>query len=886
MANPILRITNGSNSVNLLAVGSGILLDDWTPSIAQLKGGGTYQQSVLSDSKQLVMANYDNAVETMSLKTHGESQDTVIEASQDLLRLLESARAYWFTPFHTEPVWLVARAPDETNTRYAIIHNYRQEGLDNPYAVPFFGCGSIAMDNISLVIERGHWQNVEPGTGECVEIAGSKGSSASAVTDTIAADADDGYAQLSTGHTATWFTATGNIIAAGGAATGGGALLRLGLFVRFSSVAIPVDATITRAYMVFTAQRSFEISPPEGNGIISYRNNKLTIYGDDSDNATAPTDVATWNAKPITTNSRSWWPPDGTVTAGDKHATVDIIDIVNEIRDRGGWFSGNALQFFVEEEACLILNYYVWAAREDPIKDEAQLVIEYTVPSGAIAATCENQVWLVDKSHTSGIEYVYLWDGAAWSANLIDDATIDLTDDPAAVGDKAYFSSTGGPFNNIVLNITQHDADSEITIVWEYWQGAPANAWTQFGATKIIDKTVQYTTPGFNSVTFVPPMDTTNGSWVSANLNSISGDGTPPNVTGWWIRARVTAVSGAPDPVQVSGGSDNLYTVTWPNVAVDSEQLGGDIPAVGRISLDSSGQLASSPTVRHRVVAALSSDRGPYGNYDSYDFSAYLPFSDEQTPPVMSAPTIAGDYSFVDDVTAPSGRCVLLDPSGVGADSFYVTVNSLHYFGSYRVFVRARQLGGVDNDFKVGVATSHDGVIYAQTKYVGVTVQSTTTAPNWQLLDLGLIDIPTGLPARTADEGVDIDLYINTTINDDTGDLYFMDLILMPTDEWIVDVQDLGVLGFSEGKFLHIDSLNIPKVDMRALTKYGGSPEFAEPLPWKALGSQIQIPANVGCKIWVVMARLDGTDWISDGITTARVQLFSAEQYLGLRGSR
>ena len=881
MSNPILKVTDGYNSVNLLSTGSGILLSDWTPSIAQLKGGGTYQQSVLSDGKQLVMANYDNAVETMTLKVHGEVQDTVIEFTQTLFRLLEAARSYWFTPFQTDPVWLVARAPNETNTRYAIIHNYRQDGLDNPYAMPFFSCPNPTIDDITLVIERGHWQNVPPGTGECVAIAGNKGSSASSVTDTIAAGADDMYALLSTGHTATLLDITSTRLYIGKSSGG----VRDGASVRFSSVTIPDGAVITRAYIVFTCN----LDNAHGVGA-----RQMIISGDDADNATAPTDVATWNAKSPTTETEIWEPPTSPISAGDKHSTPDLTDIVDEIRDRPGWSSGNAFQFFIEEYNCAVNTFYVYASFEDATYDEPQLVIEYTAETGIVTPTCENEVWIVDKSHTAGITHVYLWDGAAWSANLVNDATLDLTDDPPVAGDKAYFAATGGPFNNLVLNITQWDVDADVTIVWEYWQGAPTSAWTQFSALNIVDRTVQYTTEGLNSITFVPPMDTTNGSWVSANLNSVAGDGVPPSITGWWIRARVTAVNGAPDPIQVSGGAENLYTVTWPNVAIDYDQLEGDIPAVARMTLDSSGQVdnVNSPMPRNRVIAALSSDRGPYGNYSSYNFNAYLPCSDEQIPPVMTTPILNGEHTFVDDVTAPSGRCILLAPTGIGTDSFYTTINSLHYFGSFRVFARVRQVGGVDNDFKVYIVTAHGSVGYQQTKSVGVTLQSTATAPNWQLLDFGLIDIPTGLPARTADEGTDLEILVITQIVDDTGDLYFMDLILMPTDEWIVDVQDLGSSsllerGFSDGRVLHIDSLSVPKVDLRAITKYGGSPEFAEPLPWKALGSQMRLPANVGCKLWILTARESGTgEWISEGITTAKIQLFSAEQYLGLRGSR
>ena len=116
----------------------------------------------------------------------------------------------------------------------------------------------------------------------------------------------------------------------------------------------------------------------------------------------------------------------------------------------------------------------------------------------------------------------------------------------------------------------------------------------------------------------------------------------------------------------------------------------------------------------------------------------------------------------------------------------------------------------------------------------------------------------------------------------------FMDLILMPTDEWVADVQDLGDDGFSEGRLMHVDSVSIPKVDLRSLTKFAGSPAGAIPLTWKAIGTQFRLPANVRSKLWYLTARWDSTAecWVSGGITTSKVQLFSAEQYLGLRGSR
>lgn len=885
MSLPILKITDGANTVDLLSVSSGLLLDDWTPAIAQLKGGGTYQQSTLSDGKQLVMANYDNAIETFNLKVHAGNQNAVIEHTQRVFRLLEAARSYWFTPYLTTPVWLIARAPDETNTRYAIIHNYQQSGLDNPYALPFFACTDAALDNITLVIERGHWANVEPGTGECVAISSNKEAQAEVLEFSVSADADDNYAKLNGGHASCSFFVSGATYIACGKDNSGD---RYGMSVRFSSVTIPTGAVITRAYLRF--RFSFWARPGEPL-------NDMIIYGDDVDSATAPTNCATWNAKNLTGSSRIWTLPTGAPGPhGAIYDTPDIKHILDEISGRVGWSSGDPMQFFVDEYNCSLDAWWAFTAHEAVDYDEPKLFIEYTVESGLTVPTCDPKVWLVDKSHTAVLTHGYLWDGAAWSANVIGDAEIDLTDDPPAVGDKFYFGATAGPFNNIVLSMKAFDPANQTTVVWEYWQGAPTSAWTQFTGNRIVDSTSNFQASGWQSVTFIPPIDPTNGDWVAGDLNAIAPDGTPPSVTAFWIRVRVTAVGGAPTVIQVYGTSENLYTVTWPYIQAGEDEIGGDIPALARVSFDSSGQgTTPGPTVRHRAILALSTNRGPFGDLDSYDFNAYLPCADEQFTNVMySQPSFTpGNMSFVNDVSAPSGRCIQWSPIDATEGQFVIYINSLHFFGSYRAFMRVRQIGGTAGDFWVRVQTSagwtSTAPIYADTRDVYTKIKSVTVDPNWQLMDFGLIDIPAGLPGISSDEGATTMIKVLINQSAWTGDLHFMDLILMPTDEWIADLQDIMLYeGWSQRRFLHVDSVSVPKVDLRALSKYGGSPAGAIPFPWKAVGTQFRLPANVQSKIWYLTARWDDTAecWLSGGITTSRVQMWSAEQYLGLRGSR
>ncbi len=102
---------------------------------------------------------------------------------------------------------------------------------------------------------------------------------------------------------------------------------------RFRNLDIPQGATITNAYIEFTADASFG-----GAG-------NLTILGEDIDDApglgngynnissrTATTAVGTWSDVP------SWF-------AEQVYETPDISNVVQEIVDRGGWSSGNDMFF-------------------------------------------------------------------------------------------------------------------------------------------------------------------------------------------------------------------------------------------------------------------------------------------------------------------------------------------------------------------------------------------------------------------------------------------------------------------------------------------------------------------------------------------------------------
>lgn len=169
---PDLKISDGTadGTVDLLAL-KGWLLKDWKPSVPEAKGGGTFRNSPFLDGKHLAYRKFDNVTDTFNLVGSQGDQDEMIETIQKLQRLLEKALSYWITQWQAEPVWIEARAPKETKTRYATIIDYRFTGFGGPFQQPFFSSDCNSATEAILVIEHTLWQETRPGEeGICVEL--------------------------------------------------------------------------------------------------------------------------------------------------------------------------------------------------------------------------------------------------------------------------------------------------------------------------------------------------------------------------------------------------------------------------------------------------------------------------------------------------------------------------------------------------------------------------------------------------------------------------------------------------------------------------------------------------------------------------------------------
>ncbi len=119
-----------------------------------------WQDSPLADGRQMAMNRYSNVIDEFVVKARGHSQNIAVRNMQDLSRLLQKGTDYWTANWQNDPVYIVAKATAESNTRYAVVKAYRIPELNNPYAQPFLQVDCSALfDGISVFIEHGPWQD-------------------------------------------------------------------------------------------------------------------------------------------------------------------------------------------------------------------------------------------------------------------------------------------------------------------------------------------------------------------------------------------------------------------------------------------------------------------------------------------------------------------------------------------------------------------------------------------------------------------------------------------------------------------------------------------------------------------------------------------------------
>lgn len=171
----------------------------------------------------------------------------------------------------------------------------------------------------------------------------------------ITASADDGYWR----EDAVTFDNSGTLLNSGAA---GGAGSDINIFMRFVNVTIPPGATITAAYLTV-------------NMVSGDTGTLHNIYAEDADNPTAVSSAANGNSRVRTTAFTAWDNPRGAGTGVMN--SPDIASVIQEIVDRAGWASGNAIQILFDDDGTSAGNSISLESFDNSGTDEPILHIEY-----------------------------------------------------------------------------------------------------------------------------------------------------------------------------------------------------------------------------------------------------------------------------------------------------------------------------------------------------------------------------------------------------------------------------------------------------------------------------------------------------------------------------
>lgn len=138
------------------------------------------------------------------------------------------------------------------------------------------------------------------------------------------------------------------------------------IWTRFTGVTIPSGATIDSAKLRLTS--SVNVGGTH----------EVTIRMEDADDAAILSNYSDMVGRDRTSQSQNWTIP--VLSAGVQYDTTDFTSVLQEVIDRPGWASGNAVQVFTRHTGSS--NYdKAFASYEHASFTGPQLLVEYTPSS-------------------------------------------------------------------------------------------------------------------------------------------------------------------------------------------------------------------------------------------------------------------------------------------------------------------------------------------------------------------------------------------------------------------------------------------------------------------------------------------------------------------------
>lgn len=787
MGSAIFNITNGTERYNLLEF---LRLRNWVPATPEPRDGGTWTQGIFTDGRTMVSRQLSNIIDTFEFSVTGYDQDYTISKATRVRNLLDEGVRFWSDPIPSStPVWLEIRGSKETNTRYALVKDYRAPGEGNPFAAPFASCPSM-IDIFPLIIEHDIWRGAEPYKSVCVP-ANNLQEYGSAVTNT-SVYVNTGYEDGVSDHDSR--TVNRNSIHVIFGNTGH---IR-GNYLIFRNLGIPKNSMINSAILRFIA-----------SGSLSTTTVNVKIYGARDSNPPIPpggeqgyadlyvdpqfgrtSAEVNWNAIP------SW-------TAGNTYDSPAITTIIQELVQLEDWDEGKDVLIYVEDNSSTLLSFRSAASHDNVSYNPPQLVYGYFSGDYFYGRndTCLEEVYISNKHNKAQITHAYWYDatGPTWSSQLIGSTfPYQLLPNTPAVGDRFYFGcdttlTDSGPLSSIVFNLFPPAAGITGLALYAYIGGS----WVAVG--QYSDKTNAFKKSGVCSYNWYPVY----------NEGTTSVQGT----TGYWYYLEVTGIQGTPTPPYQA--SRDIYSAVVPFIDIHKENVPGDYPPLARVTYNNEGFAAGLFLyTKDCHVGIRSLDRGK-------DFSAYLNASNEQNPPGISI-TLGSYTSIVTDLSAGStlligsatGYVLKVDPN----TPIYVADENMRWKFNYNIAMQYR--GRYDVYIRYDYGASYTADYYVKARAIAGAEGYWTERK--VRLDAGSNEQYLGRLVCWENFVYDdpfweagIALHFENT-NANPGELFVYDIILIPVDECAVYV-DMGVDYLTQTGILDIDSVYNPRVPLRCM---------------------------------------------------------------------
>lgn len=530
----------------------------------------------------------------------------------------------------------------------------------------------------------------------------------------------------------------------------------------------------------------------------------------------------------------------------------------------------------VTETQNVIVNIGITLIREHPWRAG----IPGTLPSATLltninTARTNEKVSVANYfDYVFSITNIYNYDSslAAWSANLAGTATHviwSVAGSIPAAGDIYYIGSTTGPIKNIIIPIGVAGAYN-CDIVVEYGKGGGAPVWTAL--TDGVNYTRFPTGPDDDlfkianteySLNILPPAD-----FALCTVNAVSA---------FWIRVRINAFTAwTTTPITQT---QYEYLSRRPYMRIGDVAIQGDSNALSLMRLYSPTGGGTSPTMgtMSRIIIGMKKT--------GTNFYSHLNLGNAGLPAGW-ATTYGVDSAAAADVQSPSNArghiTFATNTALIPRITLTGTSKVLDWRGRYKAFLRVQQIGGANGDCRVQLRTMIGGSTAGYPLVDNETIALQSHDLGWELVELApnsFINIPFSETEAVDTLTTNLIFIVRAERVAGVAELRIADLILIPIDEWFIELRDPISDVTSGGSALRGDTtLDVDGgvIADRALKQLGpGTSGTLYPAEyWLRSGENLQLRPQTLCNIYFLMAHYPTTFGTGPLIASLGMQLF------------